>query len=160
MRRLACLLLPMSLLLLRCGPAQPDTSESSTAIYASQPKPEFTIRDSSAIRTYENGLQIYLVRSGPGTRPIDGAVVKLHYQVRLPSGKIVDDTWARKEPFQFIMGQTELIPGMDAALRKIRMGSRAVVMIPPALGYTGDERPEGIPEGSALIYELEMIGYI
>ena len=163
MRRLASLLLPMSLfslLLLRCGPAQPDTSQSSSAMYASQPKPEFMVRDSAAIRTYEGGLQIYLVRTGPGTRPIDGSVVKLHYQVRLPNGTIVDDTWKRKEPFQFILGQTDLIAGMEAALRKIRMGSRAVVMIPAALAYTGEDRPKGIPANSPLIYELELLGYI
>lgn len=158
--RPAFLLLSLGLLLFGCGPSQPDTSKASAAIYASQPKPDFVIRDSAKITRYEQGLGIYLVRTGPGTRPIDGSVVKLHYQGRLPDGTVFDDTWARKEPFEFILGRTTLIPGMEAAVRKIRLGSRAVVLIPPALGYTGDERPAKIPKDSPLIYELEMLGPI
>jgi FKBP-type peptidyl-prolyl cis-trans isomerase len=158
MRHLPLLLL--SLLLLRCGPGQPDTTTATRNIQASQPKPDFRIVDSTAITSYEQGLRIYLVRSGPGTRPVDGSMLKLHYQCRLPNGTVIDDTWARKEPFELTLGQTELIAGMEAALRKIRMGSRAVVMVPAALAYTGEERPAGIPKDSPLIYELEMLGYI
>jgi FKBP-type peptidyl-prolyl cis-trans isomerase len=154
------LLLPISLLLFRCGAPIADTSTSTSKLLAAQPRPEFTIRDSAKITTYEQGLRIYLVRSGPGTRPIDGTALKLHYQGRLPDGTVFDDTWARNEPLEFIMGKTGLIPGMEAALRKIRMGSRAVIMIPPALGYTTDDLPPKIPKNSPLIYELEMLGYI
>lgn len=158
MRYLALLLL--SLVLLRCQSSQPDTAAETRALQSSQPKPDFVIRDSAAITTYDQGLRIYLVRTGPGTRPVDGSALKLHYQCRLPNGTIIDDTWARQSPFILTLGRTELIPGMDAALRKIRMGSRAVVMIPAALAYTGEERPANIPENSPLIYDLEVLGNI
>lgn len=158
MRYLALLLL--ALVLLRCQSSQPDTAAETRALQSSQPKPDFAIRDSAAIRTYDEGLRIYLVRTGPGIRPVDGSMLKLHYQCRLPNGTVIDDTWARQSPFALTLGRTALIPGMEAALRKIRMGSRAVVMIPAALAYTGDDRPAKIPKDSPLIYDLEVLGNI
>jgi len=137
--------------------ALPDTVGDLTA---ERVVPDFTIRDSSKIVSYPSGLKIYTHLVGPGPRPEEGSVLRMHYQGRVWGGKVFDDTWSRKKPFSCVLGTSDLIPGMEEALRKLTLGTRAVLIIPPALGYPEKETPPGIPPQSTLIYDVEILGNI
>lgn len=146
-------------LLAGCGPKEP-VLDAVSALVAERPLPDFTIRDSSLIQTQPSGLKIYTVRKGPGARPEEGSILRLHYRAKALGGAEFDNTWTRKEPFVCIIGRSNLIPGMDEAVRKLNMGTQAVVIIPPALGYPEKETPPNIPPNSTLIYEVEILGNI
>lgn len=154
------MLLLGGLLVTACGSGKDRGIDPVAQVLSQGPVPDFTKLDSSQCRTYDGGLKICPLRVGPGSRPIDGMQVKMHYKGRLGDGTEFGDTWKSAEPFSFVLGQTGLIPGMEAAVRKIRFGTQALVVIPPALGYTKDNTPPNIPAGSTLIYELELLGNI
>lgn len=119
----------------------------------------YTIADSSAIITYPNGLRIYKVLEGPGKYPRDGMNIRMNYHGLLEDGTVFDSSFQREETFEFKLGQTQVITGMAQAVKKMRFGTQAVVIVPPSLGY-GDkkERPANIPPNSTLTFHIELLG--
>lgn len=56
------------------------------------------------------------------------------------SGKVFDSTWQRGFPESFVLGSGQVIPGWEDGIGGVRVGSRLLLVVPPALGYgrTGD----------------------
>ena len=73
----------------------------------------------------------------------DGNVVKLHYTLTV-EGKVVDNTRER-EPFMFLVGAEQVIPGFEKALKGMVVGEKKSFQISPDEGY-GQENEEGIDE--------------
>ena len=129
-------------------------------LLATRPTVDYSIKDSTKIQTLPSGLQIYMVQEGPGSLPTEGTRLRLHYEGRLLDGTVFDDTWKRKAPFEVLVEKTALIAGMEEGLRHLRVGSKAVLIIPPALGYPKGENPPNIPPNSTLIYKVDILGNI
>lgn len=51
------------------------------------------------------------------------------------SGKVFDSTWLRGFPESFVLGSGQVIPGWEDGLGGLPVGSRVLLVIPPALGY-------------------------
>jgi peptidylprolyl isomerase len=149
----------LSLALVGCGRSVAPTDEQPTAAVAFQP---LAITDSSKIVTYPNGLQLYIAFQGPGDFPINGTHVQLHFSGRLEDGTIFDESYRRGKPLEFSLGSGSVIKGIEDAVKKMRLGSKAIAVIPPSLGY-GDgkgknELPPKIPANATLTFQLELIG--
>jgi FKBP-type peptidyl-prolyl cis-trans isomerase len=122
----------------------------------------YTIQDSSRIVTYPDGLKLYVVKGGSGDYPINGTNVRMHYYGTLDDGTVFDESYSRNEPLEFGMGSEKVIEGIELAVRKLRLGSQAIAIIPPSLGY-GDgkgkqELPPKIPANARLTFHLDLIG--
>ncbi|HEX7095467.1 MAG TPA: peptidylprolyl isomerase [Acidimicrobiales bacterium] len=89
-----------------------------------------------------------------------GDRVRIHYTGRLEDGEQFDTSLGR-EPFEFIAGAQEVIPGIDRAVLSMQEGEKRTITIPPEEGYgeyqeglrrrvDRDQLPEGITEGSGL----------
>jgi peptidylprolyl isomerase len=87
----------------------------------------------------------------------DGAVVTVHYHGTLDSGEVFDSSRGRR-PRTFVIGRGQLIPGFEAALRRMSAGERTTVRIEPADAYgerlqdriyeaPRDEAPGGLSPG-------------
>ncbi len=87
----------------------------------------------------------------------DGAVVTVHYHGTLDSGEVFDSSRGRR-PRTFVIGCGQLIPGFEAALRRMSAGERTTVRIEPADAYGDhledrvyeaprDEAPDGLSPG-------------
>ena len=74
----------------------------------------------------------------------DGAVVTVHYHGTLDSGEVFDSSRVRR-PRTFVIGRGQLIPGFEAALRRMCAGERTTVRIEPADAY-GERLQERIYE--------------
>ena len=151
--------LVISLLLLNgCAKSEKSVQKENT----SSIEPAFAgyaIPDSSAIVTYPNGLRIYKVFEGPGQFPRDGMNIRMNYHGLLKNGFVFDSTYLRDEPFEFRLGQNSIITGISEAVKKMRLGSKAVIMVPPSLGYgDGEDGPANIPANSSLIFHIELLG--
>jgi FKBP-type peptidyl-prolyl cis-trans isomerase len=154
-------LLILAIALQQCArkDAVQNTEESSESTSTSSPFRPFTIEDSTRIVTYTNGLKIYTVRQGPGEFPRPGMDIVMHYHGMLENGEVFDSSFERDQPFGFRLGQTAVIAGMEQAVEKLRFGSQAVLIIPPALGYSNrEDRPPNIPENSTLIFHVDLLG--
>lgn len=119
----------------------------------------YQIADSAAIVTYSNGLKLYVVQDGPGEFARDGMNIRMNYHGMLESGIVFDSSFQREEPFFFTLGQTPIIAGLHQAIQKLRLGSKAVVIVPPHLGYSNrEDRPPNIPENSTLLFHIDLLG--
>ncbi len=104
-----------------------------------------------AITWTDSGLGYIIYEEGTGMRPAPGAEVTFDYIVKLKDGTEVDRT---KAPIDARIGQ--MIPGVSAGLQLIQVGGRALLFIPPHLGYGGREFGS-IPPDSGLLFEVALV---
>lgn len=90
-------------------------------------------------------------------------VVAQYVGVIWRTGKVFDSSWTRGEPFGFTIGATpsQVIPGWDAGLVGQTVGSRVMLVIPPADGYgkTGNSQA-GIKATDTLVFVVDILGAI
>ncbi|MEJ7828572.1 MAG: FKBP-type peptidyl-prolyl cis-trans isomerase, partial [Segetibacter sp.] len=79
-----------------------------------------------------------------------------HYRGTLLDGKEFDNSYTRGEPLTIpVKG---VIPGWTEALQLMPVGSKWKLFIPSALAYGDYGAGQEIPGGSALIFEVELVG--
>jgi len=104
-----------------------------------------------------SGLQILIEKEGAGRKPKAGEWVQVHYTGYLPDGTKFDSSVDRGQPIKFQVGKGRVIAGWDKGIMQLKEGSKAVLFIPPYLGY--GERGAGgvIPPNSDLVFEVELV---
>lgn len=105
--------------------------------------------------TTPSGLQYVVLQEGSGDQPREGQAATIHYTVRLADGTDVETT-RTGEPAVFVLGTHAITPGLEEAVRTMRVGERREVTIPPALGY-GAEAVGPIPANSTLVMDVELL---
>ncbi|HEY6106957.1 MAG TPA: peptidylprolyl isomerase [Anaeromyxobacteraceae bacterium] len=75
-----------------------------------------------------------------------GAVVALDYRLHLGDGVTVDASESG-QPMQYLHGEGQIVPGLEAALEGLEAGATRVVVVEPAEAY-GDYDPKGLQEVS------------
>lgn len=73
-----------------------------------------------------------------------GQKVRVHYRGTLPDGTEFDTSYGRA-PLQFTVGEGEVIPGFEGAVRDLEVGEKVTVNIPAAEAY-GDYVDEAVQE--------------
>lgn len=95
-------------------------------------------------------------KSAKGITPKDGQKVVVHYTGTFISGEVFDSSLERGEPFEFEIGDNQVIPGLEEGVCRMRVGEKATLIIPSDLAY-GKEQYQMIPPFSTLIFELELL---
>ena len=104
----------------------------------------------------EDGLQYRILRAGEGATPTAEDRVVVHYRGRLLDGTEFDSSYGRGEPTAFMLGA--VIPGWQAALELMPMGSHWEVWIPAELAYGNQGAGGAIGPNQALHFEIELLG--
>ena len=104
------------------------------------------------------GAKIEFKKEGSGPLPRPGQTVVVHYTGRLQNGQKFDSSRDRGEPFSFPLGLGRVIRGWDEALAMMKIGSRAIITIPPQLGYGARGAGGVIPPNATLIFDVELLG--
>ncbi len=146
MKKFAWLVIVAGLALVACGSAAPE--ETSEDIPASEDS-DTTITDS--------GLQYTELVAGDGPMAEPGDVVQVHYTGTLEDGLVFDSSYNRGTPFEFVLGQGQVIQGWDEGIALMREGGEAILTIPPELGYGDQGAGEDIPPGATLIFRVELV---
>lgn len=118
-----------------------------------------------------NGVIIIVQEEGNGNLPNDGRLVYTNYIGKLLDGSLFDtnlEEVAREggifdenrfyRIFQFTLGANEAIQGFNIGFRKLRSGSKAVLIIPSPWAYQDQER-DRIPANSILMFEVDFLGW-
>lgn len=107
--------------------------------------------------TTESGLQYMDEECGSGDEATRGSLVSVHYTGTLEDGEKFDSSLDRGEPFQFRLGEGQVIAGWDEGIAGMRVGGRRTLTIPPELGYGESGAPPAIPPNATLIFEVELL---
>jgi peptidylprolyl isomerase len=112
--------------------------------------------------TTPSGLKITDTQVGTGAAPKPGQTVVVHYTGWLDEngakGQKFDSSLDRGEPFEFQIGQGQVIAGWDEGVATMKAGGTRTLVIPPALGYGARGAGGVIPPNATLIFEVELLG--
>lgn len=108
-------------------------------------------------RTTASGLTIQVLRPGEGDAAKVKDKVTVHYVGTLQKdGSTFDSSRGRDQPFMFWLGENMVIAGWEEGVLGMQEGELRKLTIPPDLGY-GTEAKPGIPKGSTLVFEIELL---
>ena len=93
--------------------------------------------------------------SGPAVKAGDKVTVQ-YVLATYSSGKTVQSSWS-SQPFSFVVGQGQVIPGWDEGLVGAQAGGRYELIIPPSLGYGGQSPGPGIAANDTLIFVVDVL---
>jgi FKBP-type peptidyl-prolyl cis-trans isomerase len=103
-----------------------------------------------------SGLQYWDIKAGTGQEAKTGSKVKVHYTGWLTSGKKFDSS-VGSAPFDFTLGQGEVIKGWDEGVAGMQVGGKRQLKIPPDLAYGEDGHPPQVPPNSTLIFDVTLV---
>jgi peptidylprolyl isomerase len=96
---------------------------------------------------------------GTGKEAKAGDTVTVNYVgVLYKGGKEFDASWKRKEPFQFKLGQGQVIKGWDQGVAGMKVGGRRELVIPAELAYGKTGSPPTIPANAPLVFVVDLLG--
>lgn len=97
---------------------------------------------------------------GKGAAVADGQTVRVAYTgALLKDGSVFDSSANRPEQpyFDFVVGQGQVISGWDAGLKGQKVGSRVLLVIPPAEGYGEAGSPPKIAGTDTLVFVVDIL---
>jgi FKBP-type peptidyl-prolyl cis-trans isomerase len=110
------------------------------------------LKQNTNVVELSNGLRYEILKPGSGPFPKTGQTVLVNYVGHLIDGHVFDKTM--NEPLHVEVGT--VIHGWNEGIQKINKGGKIRLYIPASLGY-GEEAVSGIPPGSTLIFEVELV---
>jgi peptidylprolyl isomerase len=113
-------------------------------------------------KTTASGLRITDTTVGTGASPTKGQTCMMHYTGWLyndgTKGKKFDSSLDRGQPFEFKIGQGQVIGGWDEGVASMKIGGKRTLIIPPALGYGARGAGGAIPPNATLMFDVELLG--
>jgi len=108
-----------------------------------------------------SGLEFEDTQVGTGPSPRQGQTCVMHYTGWLwtngAKGAKFDSSLDRNEPFDFAIGQGNVIKGWDEGISTMKVGGKRTLRIPPHLGYGAGGYPGAIPPNATLLFEVELL---
>ncbi|MDB5101864.1 MAG: peptidylprolyl isomerase [Cyanobacteria bacterium RYN_339] len=114
--------------------------------------------DTTADTTTASGLGYTVLQTGDGDVAAKGARVSVHYTGWLTNGTKFDSSHDRNSPFQFDLGEGEVIKGWDEGVDGMKIGEKRRLVIPAGLGYGSRGAGGIIPPNATLVFEVELLG--
>ena len=103
------------------------------------------------------GLMYIISEPGTGEQAAAGKTVKVHYTGRLLDGTKFDSSLDRNDPIEFKLGQGMVIKGWDEGIALLKVGGKALLIIPSNLAYGSRGAGGVIPPFAPLTFEVELV---
>lgn len=123
------------------------------------------------IKPTANGLYFVEKTKGKGAKPVAGDVVRVNYTGRLLDGTVFDtsdentakqaglyDERRPYEPYEFPLGQQQVIPGWEEGISLMSTGSKGLLIVPSSMAY-GERGSGPIPPFTTLVFDVELVSY-
>ena len=95
---------------------------------------------------------------GSGTKVTEGMFLQVHYTgVLWKDGSVFDSSWPRAQYYTFQTGTNSVIPAWDKGLVGHTVGSRVLLVVPPADGYGPDGNPPKIAGTDTLVFVVDIL---
>jgi hypothetical protein len=108
-----------------------------------------------AVKTTSSGLQYIDLVVGLGVPVAAGQTVSVHYVGSRQNGDVFDSSLTSGTPFEFTLGQGQVIQGWDEGVAGMREGGRRRLIIPAVMAY-GENPTDGRP-GGTLVFDVQML---
>jgi FKBP-type peptidyl-prolyl cis-trans isomerase len=105
----------------------------------------------------DDGLQYWDIRVGNGALAKEGSHVRVHYTGWLTTGKKFDSSVDRNSPFDFTIGNGEVITGWEKGVAGMKVGGKRQLRIPPDMAYGDSGSPPDIPPKATLIFDIQLL---
>lgn len=102
-------------------------------------------------------IEFESLEEGTGEQAMPGDLVQVHYTGTLEDGTVFDSSLDRGEPIEFMLGQGMVIPGWEMGIGMMKEGGKAILTIPPELGYGSAGAGGVIPPNATLTFEVELV---
>jgi FKBP-type peptidyl-prolyl cis-trans isomerase len=106
----------------------------------------------------DSGLQYWEIRVGNGEVAKEGSHVRVHYTGWLTTGRKFDSSVDAGKPFDFTIGNGEVIKGWEEGVAGMKVGGKRQLRIPPELAYGAEGSPPTIPPNATLIFDIQLLG--
>jgi peptidylprolyl isomerase len=94
---------------------------------------------------------------GTGATATDGHTVTVQYVLATYSAdKVIQSSWT-SQPFTFVLGEAQVIPGWDQGVVGMQVGGRRELIIPPSLGYKNVAAGPGIAANDTLVFVIDLL---
>jgi FKBP-type peptidyl-prolyl cis-trans isomerase len=127
-------------------------------------KKDMPMEEKNKIQELTSGLRYEITKPAPAgaQAPKKGQEVAVHYTGWLNDGKDqlgakFDSSVDRGQPFEFPLGAGYVIKGWDEGIALLKVGEKARLYIPAALGYGARGAGAVIPPHANLIFDVELI---
>jgi FK506-binding protein 4/5 len=101
----------------------------------------------------------YIVENETIMRPKTGQQVTINYKVQLAKNRCEGNHVDQGQDFKFVLGDGEVIPGMEWAINEMKKGETIFAYIPWRMAYGESGMPPKIPAKSDLVFEIELKGF-
>jgi peptidylprolyl isomerase len=133
-----------------------------TGVFAAGAPTTALAQAAGATVTTPSGLKITDTVVGTGATPKPGQICVMHYTGWLyqngAKGQKFDSSVDRGRPFEFPIGQRQVIAGWDEGVATMKVGGKRTLVIPPELGYGARGAGGVIPPNATLIFDVELLG--
>lgn len=106
----------------------------------------------------ENIYDVDVLKEGAGPEVKKGDKVRVHYVGHYVNGHKFDDTREKNDgnPVEFVVGEPEVILGVDHGVIGMKKGETRRLRIPPALGWGGGGS-QSVQGGQIIILDVELL---
>ena len=105
------------------------------------------------------GLKYYDIVVGTGPSPKAGQTASMRYTGTLLDGTKFDSSYDRGQaPFDFVLGQGQVIKGWDEGVATMKVGGKRRLVIPGSLAYGPNPPTPAIPPDATLVFDVELVG--
>jgi FKBP-type peptidyl-prolyl cis-trans isomerase len=118
---------------------------------------DYVAKNNIKVQPTESGMYYIEVKRGNGAQAEKGKKVTVNYKGMLLDGTVFDESKSHDKPFEFTIGNNEVIPGWDEGIAKMKKGGKAKFIIPSKLGYGSSGAGNTIPPFSPLVFEVELL---
>lgn len=104
-----------------------------------------------------NEVVAEVVKEGSGKAVEAGDRLTVHYTGWLTNGTKFDSSVDRGQPFQFTLGEGQVIRGWEVGVAGMKVGEKRRLTIPPDLAYGSAGVGGVIPPNATLLFEVELL---
>jgi len=105
-----------------------------------------------------NGIIRIVEKKGSGKSPTFGQTVTINLICLTMTGQEIANTYMEGAPDEFILGDSQMIDGLNFSLIKMKKGEKSRLIIPYYLAYK-EQGAEGVPPYAHLIMDVELIDF-
>ena len=135
------------------GPAVAPVAGQPTVAFDATKGPAITVPKTAAPKALVS--QPLIDGAGPVVKAGQSLIVN-YTGALYTDGSVFDSSWTRKAHFGFQSNAGAVIPGWDKGLVGKKVGSRVLLVVPPADGYANQAK-QGIPANSTLVFVVDIL---